>query len=328
MGRGRFLYSSLSALQRPEKGKRTMDEKTSGNEPVPSDEDGLIWHFTSLDALPKILLDKDGLLAGHTSFMSDPEDCSLINRNRSVEVGAFSTWIEAQREECLIDPATVDTTREWFKIGREHPIFIVCFTTVTNDYRRWIDSAKNGGFSIGFESAALEDALKSAGIVLRQNCTYHDYEEWSQKILKREQRLTEFDKIVRVVGANLPQAKTDIEEFLTECFKNEEQLVFKKRPNLEWEQEYRVACSFDGDIPKDRLRFIAGKPFVTLALPVHIRQCVRKIKVSPFGDVTKSKIVADFVAKAIGLTGDDIIDVTVSMENANKNNRDAKWKPK
>ena len=35
-----------------------------------------VWHFTTQEGLPAILLGEDGLLAGHSSFMDDLEDAS------------------------------------------------------------------------------------------------------------------------------------------------------------------------------------------------------------------------------------------------------------
>lgn len=81
-------------------------------------------------------------------------------------------------------------------------------------------------------------------------------------------------------------------------------LVFVKRSKYRWENEVRVACIFESAIPEKRLRFLGGKPFVTLPLPMHIRNYVERIVASPLGNTAKSEVVASLVGKSIGLEVD------------------------
>ncbi len=287
-------------------GSRNMSEENDSVpqaiKPMPRDKDGLIWHFTSVDALPKILLGEDGLWAGHASFMSDPMDCALINRNRAIEVGAFADYISLQHEKGLVDEAVKNEVQEWNRRGEENPTFITCLTPVTDEPQRWIETTRDGGYAIGFDASLLENLLKSDENVIGDNCSYFDYEDKLSTIVHRERTLVEIENAMRSNNYDKNAIIARLYELLKNCFTNEDDFIFKKRPSLEWEKEYRIACSFKEDIPNNRLRFINGKPFVTLALSVHICHCVRRIKVSPLGNIMQARIEASMVARAIGLT--------------------------
>lgn len=63
-----------------------------------------------------------------------------------------------------------------------------------------------------------------------------------------------------------------------------------------------------GEVPKDRLRFIGEKPFVTVELSAPIATYVRCIRISQRGNVQKSRAIANLVASRIGLSMDYVVD--------------------
>ena len=303
MERGRFFVASLSALPGQEKGKRTMDEKTSGNEPVPSDENGLIWHFTSLEALPKILLEEDGLLAGHTSFMSDPEDCKPSNRLREIMLELFCSMLPyLQPGSIVTDDAKALVARQ-FGIGADIATFIACFSPLLDNKKRWKESTRNGGVAIGFNAARLGDALGVDPTISTCISSYDHYKKTLATLDAWERKAPLLS--LRLKRENTPKKRIEIlcgGWKLLESMKGfARDLVFLKRPKFRWETEFRAACIFENEVPESRLRYIGGKPYVTLALPMHIRNYVDRIVISPRGNRIKSEVVATLIGKAIGL---------------------------
>lgn len=135
------------------------------NKSVPADKDGLLWHFTTLDALPKILLQDDGLLAGHTSFMSDPNDCVISNRFREVMLELFCVAIHHLIPNAIITDSTKKLVARQLGIGADIPTFITCLSTSLNNPKRWKESTRHGGVAIGFNASKLHGDLKTDPLV-------------------------------------------------------------------------------------------------------------------------------------------------------------------
>lgn len=271
------------------------------------DTDQYLWHFTSQEGLSKILREDDGLLAGHALFMKDTEDCSLLRRLNKVEVGLGSLIVQKHFGNTDIEDART-VMKKTADSGTYRSVFIACFTTTTKEPKMWAEYTKDGGFAIGFDKeqliSELEACQKTHRNILWNKC---DYLSLSNSVYEMEQLEKAFSMIEKGTTANL--SIEDIAKPFMRCREITEDLVFRKSAELSWENEMRLAYVFEqGEIPASRLRFIDGKPFVTLELSAPISTYVRCIRISPFGDVEKSRAIAQLVGASIGLSLNSIID--------------------
>ena len=254
-----------------------------------SEDSGILWHFTSQEGLPSILLGDDGLLAGHTSFMSDPEDCILRNRLWASLVKV----VKGNPKEASEEEKIFAAVEERIAAGAFYPIFVACFTTDVHEKQMWTSRTQNGGFAIGFDKEMLlADIGRQSDDVFVKVCDYDTFEENKQKCDKLREDIAFF-------AGQEQDDKSRIAEYRRlkdECMK----LVACKRRPLEWEQETRIVYSFPSALPEERIRYLGARPFVTMALKTHIRNYVKCIAVSPLGDVRRSLVLANFVAAAIG----------------------------
>lgn len=270
---------------------------------TPSD---LLWHFTSLDVLPKILLGDDGLLAGHTSFMDDPDDCALRNRLWKTTTDLVHSLVAGTTSYSEDEIPVYSMLRSSIESESCYPIFAACFSNDPPNSKMWQHYTPQGGVSIGFDKDKLLHSIQDDDSdVWFEDCDYDSY----------EQRAAQVDTLEREIKAlsSKPMADEDksgtkkgTEQTICNLLAQARKLIGVKRPTMKWEQEKRLVVAFKRTVPANRLRFIAGKPFVTIPFRAHIRNYVREIKVSPFGDVRHSLVVASFVAAAIDLEPDNV----------------------
>ena len=239
--------------------------------------------------------------------MNDTKDCSLLRRLNAVEIELGSLIASA------LDPRmNVAESREELKklaqSGAYRNVFITCFATTTSEPKMWLEYTKNGGFAIGFDRGRLESELmaleKNDNGIFYDNCNYSTFSELTHELDKIEAKCAE---IVNH-GINKDEVLA-IGWVFAKIQENLRDMVFPKVPDLRWENEKRLAYVFaQGEVPMDRLRFFGGKPFVTMGLSAPIATYVRCIRISPHGDMQKSRAIAHLVASRIGLSMDYVID--------------------
>ena len=269
--------------------------------------DEYLWHFTKQENLWNILCGSNGLLAGHTLFMKDTEDCSLLRRLNAIEIKLGSLLVSAMYSNVKI----AESREELKKIARSGAycnVFVACFTTTTREPKMWEEYTKDGGFAIGFDKNRLEEELASLSAkhrtILYESCDYSTFRQHSQTLDEIESKCEGKIK----AGTKTAGAIAFI-PLIGKIRDAANKMIFSKVPTLSWEHEKRLAYVFElGEVPRDRLRFIGGKPFVTVALSAPIASYVRCIRISPHGDVQKSRSIAHLVASSIGLDMDYVVD--------------------
>ena len=282
----------------------TRDEKL----PCRPEDHRLLWHFTSVEALPKILLGNDGILAGHASFMDDPLDCSLSYRL----LASIATIVATQHkgdDDYLEKLRTVYTPAiKRVQEGASFPIFIACFSTKATDPKMWkVRTGKMGGFAIGFRRDALmEDISSSADNTSFETCSYTTFEEHNQLVSSSEQLAVSTNELLNA-GGNVHQKVINA---INERLKMAKMVVSTKRTEFAFENEIRLVSMFLNPVPSPRLRYINGKPYVTIPSKTHIRNYVEKILVSPYRCVEQSMVVASLVANEIGLSQNAVEEVS------------------
>lgn len=265
--------------------------------------DEYLWHFTSQENLWNILCSPNGLLAGHSMFMKDTEDCSFVRRLNAISIELGSLLVSSSNPK--MDVAEYrEELKKLAKSGVLSNVFIACFTTTTREPKMWMEYTKNGGFAIGFDKKLLGDELTLPDMkpktVFFQDCEYSTFRKQDELINNIEVLCAEMTKSSNPVVN--PSDFKKLQEATHDA-------IFSKRPRFYWEHEKRLAYVFEqGEVPKDRLRFIGAKPFVTVELSAPIATYVRCIRISPHGDVQKSRAIAHLVASSIGLPMDYVID--------------------
>lgn len=278
----------------------------ASNSPLKS-SDEYLWHFTNQENLWNILCGPNGLLAGHAIFMKDTEDCSLLRRLNAIEVDLGCKLVSAFFPNTDMAESR-KYLKESVKSGAYRNVFIACLTTTTREPKMWQEYTNNGGFAIGFDKERLESELISLAKKdkrhLYDNCDYSKFRQLANELDDLEAKCAE---IVNHC-VNKDQAM-GIGLLFAKIRENPKNVIFSKIPELCWENEKRLAYVFEqGEVPKDRLRFIGAKPFVTVELSAPIATYVRCIRISPYGDVQKSRAIANLVASRIGLSMDYVVD--------------------
>ncbi len=269
-------------------------------------KENYLWHFTSCEALPKILLGEDGLLAGSTVFMDDTTDSYMSRELLKATIPLHNAMIQAMGSK------TLSVQEKLYSSGMLLPTFAVSFTSEIQQ-AMWQVYTKTGGVAIGFDPKALVDAVKSQTDdcfdVLVKECDYMPFTDMSDTIVKLGQFIKQ--KVAQIAAGDKFGSLGKLNALAIKCAERSRLYVFKKRECFGWEKEFRIAyvCKDDRNLC-NRLRFCNGKPFVTMQLPdgKRIRDYVRKISISPFGDMAKTRTIALLLGEAIGLEAENIID--------------------
>lgn len=267
----------------------------------------VLWHFTDQQSLFPILLGNNGLMACHTSFMSDTEDSSLSKRATSLLVRFGADIVPLFESHAIVPDAAKELGILFAKTGSLVPTFATCFSTTTKEPRLWQEHTKEGGFAIGF-SPCLMDELKSriSNDTLFQSCQYNTFETTERLLLEIEESVSHIGPWVSGQQKGSDDKKEQALKVIAKISKAIRKTVFVKQSKFSWEHEYRLAYVFENEVPKDRLRFIGEKPFLTMELSDSIGSYVKEIRISPFGNRDKSCVIASLVGTAIGLDADQI----------------------
>ena len=270
-----------------------------------SSED-LLWHFTSCDALPKILLGGDGLLARSTLFMDDHDDSSLSRKLIKALSPVFNFLEQKNSDSERAGNDVLSAIDRHIQAGVAIPSFAICFAKTTDDPTMWQLYTRNGGVAIGIDKkpfvAELENENDDCVKVISKDCDYQSYQALSEKVdaigLELAQLVNESNE-----KGNEEKLREHLVPILKKGVELFEQLVFVKRKGFEIEQEFRVAFIHESSNRlKSRLRFVADKPHIAMKMGSKISSFVRQIRISPFGNVAKTRAVAYLVADAIGLS--------------------------
>lgn len=239
-------------------------------------EDRLIYHYTTLEIMDKIIRPDACLYATHGSFFNDKMEfallCNLVSKkNRMLDASG-------------------------------HNIFAFCFSLAGDDLSQWRAYAPMGGVSIGFSSKSLwnlfpgKEVSNIGGvhikkgrdfIILMGPCKYMEN-------IFAIQKTDKFDS-----------------EFLSE-------ILFRKSKAFECEQEYRVIYMPELNNGDRLIRQIGNKPRVPIPMISGrtIKDCIRKIIVSPHGDQELNKINVNILLMSYGYPPNVIAEKsTISYRN-------------
>jgi hypothetical protein len=263
---GKRLFAFFAPNGEPHRDRRCgRRSEIMSNEKL--DDEDLLWHFTSCDALSKILLGKDGLLAGSTLFMDDADDCSLSRRLLQATIPLQQAIANASGSGVL----SSKMAPKYFSSGMALPTFAVSFTVMVKNPVMWQVHTKAGGVSIGFNRSMLENALRiqkdNCFDVEAKECEYRTFQSLARNIDTFERRIKK--ALGKSTNHIINQGQlTVFQKMKNRCDELAKELVFTKKRDLKWEKEFRISyvCR-NKNLLVDRLRFYNGKPFVTMKLP-------------------------------------------------------------
>ena len=266
---------------------------------------GLLWHFTSVDALPKILLGDDGLLAGNTLFMDDPYDCQLSRNIVKIVVQLLEALRTGNSYNGVQNNPGI---KRWLNSGAAMPTFVTCFTNAVNDSKMWQFRAKQDCVAIGFDPAIRRYFRKCPDKVFNvsfKKCDYISYDAVSNQIDNIYEKVSK--RILPYAGIMNSSTRSAISQVVDDLLDVAKKLVFVKKKSYRWEKESRAAFILsDADLLRSRLRFIDGKPYVRALDPTIFRRLVKSIRISPFGDVARVSSISYLIGKAVGLVPSQI----------------------
>lgn len=265
-------------------------------------ENNLIWHFTSAEALYPILRPDGGILATHQAFMNDVSDCVLCRRVAMAMSHVFDASINAPKSKL---PKKFKEMTAGLCAGTWHSIFLTCFSATATNPLLWRCYTPQGGFAIGVSrddiKANLKTPQKQLGAVRFENCSYSSWGKAIRKVNVFEKMLAK--RCVRMKDATC-DAKENSKLFvqsLMESLKLERSLAFCKDPFFESEQEVRVMYAFQEPVPISDLIVLNGKPRIRVPLAAPFSSFVKRILVSPLGDKESNYYQAQLLAASIGL---------------------------
>ena len=214
----------------------------------------LLWHFTSVEALPKILLGSDGVLAGHASFMDDPLDCSLSYRMMASIAMIVANQHKGDDDYLEKFRNVYAPAIKRFQEGAIFPIFIACFSTKVTDSKMWkVRTGNTGGFAIGFRRDALmEDLSSSAANTSFETCSYTTFDEHNRLVSSSEQLVVSTNKL----SGSGENAHQNVVKEIDARLKIAKKMVSTKRPEFAFENEVRLVSMFWKPVPSTRLRYI------------------------------------------------------------------------
>lgn len=280
---------------------------------------GLLWHFTPPGTLLSIL--RDGLRATHSSCLSDRLDCAVSQRMQQLLFDMVK-----KQHECAGDPLPHEQeapATSFFEKGLLFNAFIACFSFAPDFEMSWERYTPQGGFAIGFEEeailglrtfsrkslSAVADSSHSANSgsaanpwILVQCCEYkHPLSVLTWIRNRRNDILTKMSDLYK--NQTQESLTRYCEEQAKEIVAKSTELLFSKRKQFEWEHEFRVAVMYGNDIPKDSLHHIAetNKTFVNLSFQDEPKNVIRKIIVSPNGNVGENHKHARLIATTFGI---------------------------
>lgn len=262
-----------------------------------------IWHFTRIEALPKILSATGvGLLSSHVRFLEDPADGDIC-RPIAEEAGEVLFHLMEQTKELHGDQA-VKRMRELANLGIKLSMFVTCFCKEIDSPFMWRVYTRSGGCAIGFRKNSLVENLVAPRfrVIKSDECSYPP----SMENAKRE-----FDvqkkKMLDLFCARMAfSVKDDSKQSaLMDSFSSLYQLAIKslfvKNRFFRDEKEFRIVQSpLLSDGLKD-LIWVDGKPRLPLKTKIPLAEMVEEIVVSPLGNVQQNMSTALLVSEATGI---------------------------
>lgn len=272
-----------------------------------------VWHFTSLDALPAIMLGHDGILAGHTSFMDDPDDTSLTRQATTMILDILRGRLlndkpdKAEREEII------PIVKSRILSGAIYPFFIACLSKRIDVFDMWKEYTGNGGFALEIRYPEFKDDVEDIenGIEF-VDCSYDSFDEGVETVKKVGDAIRQYNEAV--ASKESPEFSDKDLMIITKKLRDlAKKLVGNKRSRFGFENEIRLVRNFETTISAKDIRFIGPKPFVAIHTKKPFVEYVDKILVSPFGDVKKSLALASMVSTALGKSADFVQEMKLTV---------------
>ncbi|MBQ6247442.1 MAG: hypothetical protein IJK04_11290 [Kiritimatiellae bacterium] len=269
-----------------------------------------VWHFTTQEGLPAILLGEDGLLAGHSSFMDDLEDASYSRQAVSLIIDTLWNALTSKW------PGGIERKLQLLKnrmlSGAVYPFFIACLSTKSDDYEMWKVRTGNGGFALKIRYRDFKADTEGEDVVFKE-CQYGKTDE-ATGILRKIQNALDLYRQQIINGDREAHSKEELARIVRGLHDLSMELVGHKKEKYRFENEIRLVRHFkdESSIKPGQIRFIESKPFITVPnnKGKHFRDYVDEILVSPFGDVAKSLTIASFVARILGKDPDFVREMT------------------
>ena len=271
-------------------------------------DNNLLWHFTTTENLPKVLLEAPFLTAGHTAFLSDPEDSVLSRRTMALSVELLKALARVRNGAVVIPEKVAEKTVTLLKGGLVAPTFVLCLTDSVEDFRMWKAYTSNGGVAIGFDRAKLVAFLKGIGASVSK-CFYKGYADMERMVDGFENDI----RTIQKMADEGPSNNEDMEDFDI-LFENiaktvkmlSEKLVFLKRERFRFEAETRIAFTLLNETSKVHQCFFGTRPRLGFDWSIPIKSFVQEIWISPLGDEEVTMSVAHLVAREIGLATSEV----------------------
>ena len=292
----------------------------SATEPKTNPKDGetvnpdpeYVWHFTTQEGLPAILLGKDGLLAGHSSFMDDLDDATYSRQAVSLILDALWQPLVVKAKDPAGRKEMLPLVKNRILSGAIYPFFIACFSTRSDDYEMWKVRTGNGGFALKIRYRDFKADTASEDVVFKE-CSYGKTDEASEILRKIQDALVEYNQLVSY-DAIPEHSDKDLSKIVMGLHDLSMSLIGYKKGQFHFENEIRLVRHFkdESSIKPGQIRFIESKPFITIPnkMGKHFRDYVDEILVSPFGDKAKSLTIASFVARILRKDPDFVRETT------------------
>ena len=266
-------------------------------------EDGLLWHFTKVDALQSIL--QNGFRMTHSSCLSDKLDGALRNQVQEIYVDLYSRLYEIKKN-CKLSGDEKKSAHAI--IGRDviTPSFITCFALNPKFEDMWERYCSDGGIAIGVKVKYLIDKCrdKSEGEYLLKRCDYSNWIELAEDIGKYKHKVRDQLKNVKV----REELKKLESEVMPAVEKNSKEVLFAKRELFSFEREVRLVRLIVGkdDALLNKCRGELGqfkdKVYLNLKLNGKPKDWIGSILVSPYGGVNDNFARVSVIARIHGMS--------------------------
>ena len=272
-----------------------------------------LWHYTSPAVLWKMLSGE--FYATHYRFMNDSAEIIY-------GIQEFNRFLDQEND--------VSYLRRVVKYLQEIDFFLLCFSEDPDNLYHWRSYTPGGGFSIGFSYNEMCDVFNNINygpqdeIRLKYDlpqCRYLSEDDIAKfiretigKIQKAIKDLSKEDALpsnqsFAIVNAGifgeLIDAYKKFHDFGV-LFNNICHLLSKlpascpalKKPSFEVEKEHRLVIT--GENLRAQTEYIGNKPRIKIPLP-ELAKCIKKVCVSPHGDVEQNYLLAEIAKERFGL---------------------------
>ena len=276
-----------------------MEKKSIQRKP---DQD-IIWHFTQIETLPKILSSTGGgLLSSHIRFLEDDSDGEIC-RSIAEEAGELLFYL-INKTKVGNNEQAIARIRQLSNLGIKLSMFVSCFCKEIESPFMWRVYTRAGGCAIGFQKNKLIDNLirSPSTFINSGDCRY------TENIEKEKQVFDEVKKnTLGLLYARLAfRAENDSEEKawadnLIALHQLALEAALVKKRFFQDEKEFRIVQSPLLPDGLKELSWIDGKPRLPLKTKIPIAEMVEEIVVSPLVNMKQNLNTALLVAEAAGL---------------------------